>query len=324
MPRQITTASHGHVLTNAAVWSADSRWIVYDTRSSVDGSVFDGTRIERIEVGTGRVETLYESTSGACCGVATASPVDSRVVFIHGPEQPTADWSYAAWHRRGVVVDAARPGIAATLDARTLVPPFTPGALRGGSHVHLFSSDGKLVHFTYEDALLAAAEQAGTAAEKNLRGVGVSVCDEAVTVPRTHPRNHSGTAFSVLVTTLTDTPRPGSDQISRACEEAWVGTAGYRRADGTQQRYALACQGTVVTADGRTIAEAFLIDLPNDPRRLVQPASVALAGTPTTRPAPPRASPSGGSPSQASDVIPVSTAHGTGFAPAPMARRSRC
>ena len=287
MPQQITTASHGHVLTNAAVWSADSRWIVYDTRSSVDGSVFDGTRIERIEVGTGRVEVLYESTSGACCGVATASPVDSRVVFIHGPEQPTADWSYAAWHRRGVVVDAARPGIATTLDARTLVPPFTPGALRGGSHVHLFSSDGKLVHFTYEDALLAAAEQAGTAAEKNLRGVGVSVCDEAVTVPRTHPRNHSGTAFSVLVTTLTDTPRPGSDQISRACEEAWVGTAGYRRADGTQQRYALACQGTVVTADGRTIAEAFLIDLPNDPRRLVQPASVALAGTPTTRPAPP-------------------------------------
>ena len=55
MPRQITTASHGHVLTNASVWSADSRWIVYDTRSSVDGSVFDGTRIERIDVGTGRV-----------------------------------------------------------------------------------------------------------------------------------------------------------------------------------------------------------------------------------------------------------------------------
>ncbi len=39
--RQLTTAPHGHMLTNAAVFSADSRWIVYDTRSGADGSVFD-------------------------------------------------------------------------------------------------------------------------------------------------------------------------------------------------------------------------------------------------------------------------------------------
>lgn len=47
--RQLTTARHGHLLTNAAVWSPDSRWIVYDTRSSPDGSSFDGTRIERVD-----------------------------------------------------------------------------------------------------------------------------------------------------------------------------------------------------------------------------------------------------------------------------------
>ncbi|MEX0687375.1 MAG: transposase, partial [Pirellulales bacterium] len=38
------------MLTNVAVWSSDSRWIVYDTRSSPDGSGFDGTRIERVVV----------------------------------------------------------------------------------------------------------------------------------------------------------------------------------------------------------------------------------------------------------------------------------
>lgn len=288
MPRQLTTAPHGHILTNAAVWSADSRWIVYDTRSSVDGSVFDGTRIERVEVATGRIERLYESSRGACCGVVTTSPTDDRVVFIHGPEQPTSEWSYAAFHRRGVVVDAARPGVATTLDARNLVAPYTPGALRGGSHVHLFSSDGQLVHFTYEDAVLAASERDGMPAETNLRGIGVSLCGHPVAVPDSHPRNHAGSAFSVLVTTLTDSPQPGSDEISRACEEAWVGNAGYRRADGTQQRYALAFQGTVVTTDGHELAEVFIVDLPDDPRELMQAGGQPLAGTSTTRPAPPR------------------------------------
>jgi hypothetical protein len=94
------------------------------------------------------VEVLYESPQGSCCGVATVSPIDDRVVFIHGPERPTSDWSYAASHRRGVVVHASQPGLATNLDACDLVPPYTEGALRGGSHVHLFSSDGRLVHFT--------------------------------------------------------------------------------------------------------------------------------------------------------------------------------
>jgi len=289
MPEQtLTTALHGHMLTNAAVWSADSAWIVYDTRSTSDGAVFDGRRIERVEVATGRVEPLFESTDGACCGVVTTSPVDDRVVFILGPEHPTPDWEYGPAHRQGGMVRAARPGSVDLLDARDLVPPFTPGALRGGSHVHVFSPDGRLVSFTYEDAVLdeAGAEQPR---EKNLRGVGVSVCDRPVCVPKSHPRNHDGMAFSVLVTRLTDAPRPGSDEISKAFEEAWIGTAGYLRPDGTRQRYALAFQGHVATATGRTISEVFVVDLPDDPADLARPGACPLAGTARTRPAPPAA-----------------------------------
>ena len=288
--RQLTFASHGHMLTNAAVWSADSQWIVYDTRESLDGSVFDGNRIERVEVATGRVEMLYASSQRACCGVVTASPVDDRVVFIHGPEHPTADWQYAAWHRRGVVVRASQPGVAETLDARDLVPPFTPGSLRGGSHVHMFSPDGRLVSFTYEDAVLATAGRADVAEprERNLRGIGVTICGEPVTVPRTHARNHDGSGYTVLVTRLHDQPTPGSDQIGRACEEAWVGTAGYCRADGTRQRHALAFQGEVVIEAGQTINEVFLVELPAELSDLHQQSDGPLAGTQTTRPLPPR------------------------------------
>jgi len=295
--RQVTCASHGHMLTNSGVWSPDSRWIVYDTRSSLDGSIFNGTRIERVEVDSGRIELLYESCNGACCGVVTASPVDDRVIFILGPEHPTADWQYGPAHRQGVVVRATQPGVIQRLDARDLVPPFTAGALRGGSHVHTFSSDGRLVSFTYEDAVLdgppPAVEVMNSRREKNLRGIGLSVCDWPVRVPKTHPRNHDGTAFTVLVTQLTDDPRPGSDEISRAFEEAWIGTHGYLRPDGTRQRYAVAFQGHVVVHDaacgaGRTISEAFICDLPDDPAALAVFGEKPLAGTPTSRPSTPR------------------------------------
>jgi hypothetical protein len=294
--RQVTTAAHGHLLTNAAVWSPDARWIVYDTRSSPDGSVFDGTRIERVEVATGRVEVLYESRHGGCCGVVTASPVDDRVVFILGPEHPTADWRYGPARRQGVVVRAGAPGIAEPLDARDLVPPFTPGALRGGSHVHIFSPDGRLVSFTYEDAVLDAppdAAAAGMQRDKNLRGVGVSVCGRPVRVPATHPRNHDGSAFTMLLTQLIDVPAVGSDEISRACEEAWIGTDGYLRPDGSRQRRAIAFQGTVSVPGGaagepRTISEVFVCDLPDDPAELEIAGDDPLAGTLATRPAPPR------------------------------------
>ena len=281
--RQLTSAAQGHVLTNINCWSPDGQWLVYDVRT---GDAFNGRYIEQVHARTGEVQRLYEATQGAFCGVVTYSPADSRVVFIHGPENPTADWTYHFTRRRGAVVDAARPGSARPLDAMTYAPPFVPGALRGGSHVHVFSPDGRWVSYTYEDEVLARldADPRAAAHEPNQRNIGVSVPAGPVRVSSSHPRNHDGDAFSVLVSRTVARPKPGSDEISRAFEEGWVGTQGYLRPDGTRQSRALAFQGLVTSATGSTHAEVFIVDLTDD---LTRASETPLEGTATTRPAPP-------------------------------------
>ncbi len=284
MERCLTSAPTGHILTHTGVWSHDGEWIVYDVRSDSAGERFDGDRIEAVHVETGDIRVVYASRHGACCGVVTCSPVDDRVVFIHGPENPTTDWSYAAWHRRGVVVHL-RSGRAETLDARDLVPPFTPGALRGGTHVHVFSGDGQWVSFTYEDHLLARTDEETMERHINLRNVGVCL-PGAVRVPSTHPRNHDGTHFAFLVTRTTAHPLPGSDEIRRAFSDAWVGINGYIDPAGNRIPRAIAFQGDVLSATGAAMSELFIVDIPET---VTSDDEALLAGTETTRPEPPRA-----------------------------------
>jgi len=279
--KQITRGPGGRILTNTGVWSPDSMWIVYDTRPDPSGEVFQGERIEMVNVGTGEVKVLYQARNGAHCGVATFHPLEPKVVFILGPENPTPDWTYGMSRRQGVIVDVNRPGVAMNLDARDLSPPFTPGALRGGSHVHVWDAAGEWVSFTYEDQILSRHAVETADQEVNLRNVGVCVPGRPVRVSRLHPRNHDGEYFTVLVTRTVANPQPGSDDIKKAFEEGWVGTNGYARPDGSVQRRALAFQGHVVTADGQTISEVFLADLPED---LTVPGDGPLAGTETRRP----------------------------------------
>ncbi|MDX1965065.1 MAG: DUF3748 domain-containing protein [Pirellulales bacterium] len=292
-PRQLTHAPYGHILTNCRVWSPDGRWIVYDVRGDQLGAAFDGNRIERVEVATGKIEILYESGRGAHVGVATYHPRLDQVVFIHGPENPTPDWSYAPWQRRGVIVKSDQPRVAVTLDACNVAPPFVPGALRGGSHVHVWDGAGEWLSFTYEDHLLARQAHChpNIPAQANHRQLGVALpYSPGIAVNHNHPRNHAGSHFCVIVTETHDQPLPGSDQIDRACEEAWVGTNGYIRLDGTQQERALAFQGRVLDSTGQPCWEVFIVDLPAHLLECAQLESehARVCGAPTTRPAPPR------------------------------------
>jgi hypothetical protein len=203
-----------------------------------------------------------------------------------GPEHPTPDWQYDVCHRHGVVVSLTKPGAGVSLDARNLTAPFIPGALRGGSHFHVWDGQGAWVSFTYEDHLLAHQAKQHAGSEMNLRNIGVSVPIAQVRVSKDHPRNQDGQCFSVLVTRATDYPKPGSDDIRRACEEGWVGANGYKRSDGSWQRRALAFQGQVITASGEPIYEVFIVDLPENVT--IPAADGPLGGTEKRRPLPPK------------------------------------
>jgi WD40 repeat protein len=151
--------------------------------------------------------------------------------------------------------------------------------------VHVFSGDGQWISFTYEDARLAGNQKEENGEHVNLRNIGVSVPAGPVIVDKSHPRNHDGAFFTVLISKTVAKPKPGSDEISKAFSDAWVGVDGYVKDDGVRQKKAMAFQGHVWSAKGEIISEVFITDLPDD---MTQAApGLPLEGTINTRPNPP-------------------------------------
>ncbi|MDC0724728.1 DUF3748 domain-containing protein [Phytobacter diazotrophicus] len=263
--KQITRAPRNHQLTNIHTWTPDSQWLVFDVRPS--GASFTGETIERVNIHTGAVEVIYQAKEGAHVGVVTVHPHEEKYVFIHGPENQDADWHYDFHHRRGVI---HADGKTANLDAMDITAPFTAGALRGGSHVHVFSPNGENVSFTYNDHVMHELDPA-----QDLRNVGVAVPFGPVHPPLTHPREYAGSHWSVLVSRTTPAPVPGSDEINRAYEEGWVGND------------KLAFIGDTLSLTGEKVPELFIVDLPKAAQGWKQPGDTPLQGTPTSLPAPP-------------------------------------
>jgi hypothetical protein len=82
-----------------------------------------------------------------------------------------------------------------------------------------------------------------------------------------------------------DDPTPGSDEINRAYEDAWIGTNGYIRADGNRQCRAIAFMGDCLSENGARLPELFIVDIPDD---VTIADHEPLCGTEVTRPAPPK------------------------------------
>ena len=277
---QLTDSANGHALLNRNVFSPDSAWVVYDTRSA--DSNFDSCYIKKVHTKTLETQVLYEARQNAKVGVASYHPTENKIAFIHGPVFPTPEYNYSATRRFGALLDEAYPSEIQPIDARDVTAPFTPGALRGGTHVHVWHPDGSMMSYTYEDEVLEKISEESLSQEINIRNIGVTTFSKKVSV---HPgeRNHDG-YFSVLVSKTNAQAKPGSDEIIKALEEGWIGTDGYLKADGQRQKKALAFQGVVRGEAGDEFSEVFRLDLPED---LTQADQRPLEGTAVLRPAPP-------------------------------------
>jgi len=272
---QLTSGPRHHWMMPFGPFSPDGQWIVYDTRTE-EGAMGSNAAIEKVKVETGEIAVVYrtpnQTADGPGCGTASFGP-DGRIVFIHGlPGKP-----YTITRRLAAVVDERQPG-ATFLDARDVTPPFTPGALRGGSHAHEWSADGRWIGFTYNDAVMAERRC-------DLRTVGVATNLRPVKVDRDAAgENVDGAWFAVVGARVTPEPRPGSDEISRTFENSWVGRDGYKKADGSRQR-AQAFIGRTRDGGGREIDEVFIAAIPD---RIDVPGPTGpLQGTAEDFPQPP-------------------------------------
>ncbi len=287
--RQLTLDAQNHELDHNENFSPDDLWLVYDTRPDPAG-IGQNAKIEKVNILGGNIQTVYNngqtSLFGPGVGAVSYHPFKQQVVFIHGLQNADKTSPYAGHRRTGVIVDESDSGIPIFMDSRDTKAPFTPGALRGGTHRHQWSSDGEWIGFTYNDALMVSLESE-TGSTHDLRTVGVAKREgPKVNVDIEIPgEDIQGSWYSVLAVKVVANPASGSNEIKKAYSDWWVGNRGYQKANGEWQR-ARAFMGDLVTENGNGITEVFLVDIPEDIH--VPGPYGPLEGTLETMPMPPR------------------------------------
>ncbi len=286
---QLTTEKYGHFLHSSDSFSPDDNWIVYDTRND-DTQISITGRIEMVNINSMITVQLYNTKSqtefGPGVGAVTFNPKRDEVLFIHGLQNCNKTSPYSFSRRTGVSVKTDSPHIPVFLDARDVIQPFTQGALRGGTHAHSWSSDGKWVSFTYNDDIMMRLSLQTGSKLKDLRMVGVMAPLGPVNVDdNSSGENLNGEMFSVIVTEVSENPELGSNQINRAFDDGWVGNKGYTKLNGQKQNRAVAFLGDTNDKKGNKLTELFIVDIPDEISKsnFIKP----LEGTETTRPNPP-------------------------------------
>ena len=285
--RQLTSGPQGHTINPSQVFSRDDQWIVFDSRND-DTGIGKTSTISMVNTHTCEIRELYRTKNqtafGPGVGAATFSPVDNKVLFLHGIRNADVERPYDLTRRTGVAIDIDHPEILQFMDARDIMAPFTPGALRGGTHAHSWSADGRWISCTYNDYVLQQLSKKDSSV-KDLRTVAVIAPFGKVIVPANGEENNKGDMFAAVVTRVTADPRPGTDEIDRAFDETWIGKNGYRKNNGQFQRHAIAFQGNVRDENNQIKTEIFIADIPDD---ITKPsADGPLQGTASTMPYPP-------------------------------------
>lgn len=267
--RQLTFSPKNHDLDGTHNFSGDDRYLCYDTRGFVGPGIENSQSIEKVNVSTGEETVLYrpseivtgpEGEAAPGVGAPYYSAAKDAVAFIHGPmvaDVPARGY-YAKNNRNGMEVRADGSGKWAWLDARDVstAGDTTPGAHRGGTHDHEYTTEGSRIGITYDDALLTEY-------------------DRTIGYLERHPKAPMGAScyFALLVpVTKKGASKPG--EIERAWGDNWVDERGFMRA----------FIGKVRAADGVNYEQSlFVVDIP----KTVDITS-ADSGSATRFPGPPK------------------------------------
>lgn len=248
MERQITSTPKNHDLDNNDNFSRDGQWLCYDTRETSGPGIDNCLSIEAVNIATGEERLLYRPRTAVTgsrpapgVGAVSFSPVEDRVIFIHGPavEELGARGPYAKPNRQGAIVPLDGSGVVTWADCRDIAidRATLPGAHRGGTHRHEYSLDGQRIGFTYDDFLLTQFD----------RTIGCLVPSPEAPGGATHH-------FMVLVPVVPkDTAKPG--EIEKAWGDSWV------TRDGTVRAFI----GKVRNEDGVTYEQSlYVVEIPKE------------------------------------------------------------
>ena len=294
--RQLTFGKYGHTLNRRQSISPDGKWIVYDTRNE-DSHIARTHAIEMVSVDSGEISRLYETNqptnAGPGVGAAAFHPSLHQIVFIHGLECCNDAFPYSAARRFGAILklqpdssEAFRWIHAEPRVVQQSHPSFDSwGTLSGGTHAHSWNDLG-WISFTYNDDLLESQSQTDRAI-RDARTVGFMLPRNGSLFSPSGTQefgpidgqNFDGSFFAFLAATIHTRPSPGSEEISQAVEECWVGSKGYRKSDTAVPTLALAFQGSVVSDSGQEFQEVFLCDLPDQANLLVANGNVIQRAT---------------------------------------------
>jgi hypothetical protein len=260
--RQRTFDPIGHTLNHRQVLSPTGRFAYFDTRNA-DAEIISTDRIGRLDLQSGKVDWIYRVVDpnpfGPGVGAVACHPQRERLVFIHGLPHCGPDYPYRATRRFGAILDVRHPlpTWIEHAEARCLALAPPRGALRGGTHAHSWSVDGRAISFTYNDAWVEQQHRSGHG-PADLRTVGVMWCDMRVEVASTsrevdRGENFSGNSHAMIIAKVDTYPAPGSDAIESAREECFLG----------QVSNAIAFIGRVRSDRGEAVDEVFVSRWPN-------------------------------------------------------------
>lgn len=280
--RALTVTPKNHDMDNNENFSADGKYICYDTREMLGTGIDNSQTVELLELATGREIVLYRPAKSVTgekpapgVGAVSFNPSGREAAFIHGPMVDEVSWRgpYGKPNRTGA--RAATDGEVVQVDGEWRMlkdgayslswydkrdiatdRDTLPGAHRGGTHRHEFCTTGRRIGFTYDDFLLKQYDRTIGYMERSAKAPQGALCWFAllVAVP---PMGQA---------------KPG--EIEKAYGDSWVDPKGTMRA----------FIGKVRNDDGITYQESlYVVDIPES-----VDITTSDSGSAMRHPAPPK------------------------------------